>query len=85
MVGNVWEWVEDCYHPSYEVRTPGDDLVEAPSDGSAWISRDCSNRVVRGGSWFNFSPIVRSASRDRRATDARAYNIGFRVARTLTP
>ena len=41
--GNVWEWVEDCGHDSYD---------GAPSDGSAWTSGgDCSTRVVRGGSW----------------------------------
>ena len=37
--GNVWEWVEDCWHGSYN---------GAPSDGSSWTSRgDCSNRVLR--------------------------------------
>ena len=27
MVGNVWEWTDDCYHDNYE---------SAPADGSAW-------------------------------------------------
>ena len=40
--GNVWEWVEDCWHDDYE---------GAPSDGSAWTAQgDCSRRVLRGGS-----------------------------------
>ena len=42
MVGNVWEWTEDCWHHNYE---------GAPADGSAWTSGDCGARVVRGGSW----------------------------------
>ena len=43
MHGNVWEWVEDCWHDSYS---------GAPSDGSAWTTGgDCSKRVLRGGSW----------------------------------
>ena len=43
MLGNVWEWVEDCGHRNYE---------GAPSDGSAWIRRgDCRFRMLRGGSW----------------------------------
>ena len=42
MAGNVWEWVQDCYHDNYD---------GAPTDGSAWTSGDCSLRVVRGGSW----------------------------------
>jgi formylglycine-generating enzyme required for sulfatase activity len=43
IAGNVWEWVEDCWHSSY---------AGAPTDGSAWVEADggeCS-RVVRGGS-----------------------------------
>ena len=40
--GNVWEWVQDCWHGNYE---------GAPSDGSAWASGDCSVRVLRGGAW----------------------------------
>ena len=41
--GNVWEWVEDCWHDSYR---------GAPSDGTAWTAGgDCSRRVLRGGSW----------------------------------
>ena len=47
--GNVWEFVEDCWHDSYH---------DAPSDGSAWISGgDCGKRVARGGSW-NYKPKV---------------------------
>jgi formylglycine-generating enzyme required for sulfatase activity len=42
MHGNVWEWVEDCYQSNYD---------EAPTDGTARISPDCTNHVVRGGSW----------------------------------
>ena len=30
--GNVWEWVQDCWHPSY---------VGAPADGSARLSDAC--------------------------------------------
>jgi formylglycine-generating enzyme required for sulfatase activity len=43
MHGNVWEWVEDCYRSNYD---------GAPTDGSARISPDCTNHVVRGGSWI---------------------------------
>jgi formylglycine-generating enzyme required for sulfatase activity len=39
--GNVWEWLQDCYHQSYD---------GAPTDGSAWEGHRCS-RVMRGGSW----------------------------------
>ena len=42
MHGNVWEWVQDCWNESYR---------GAPADGSAWERGDCSQRVLRGGSW----------------------------------
>jgi formylglycine-generating enzyme required for sulfatase activity len=76
MAGNVWDWVEDCYYDTYH---------GAPSDGSAWITGDCSKRVIRGGGWRSHPGILRSASRIRYPTDYRSNNIGFRVARALTP
>ena len=77
MHGNVWEWVQDCWHDNYR---------GAPTEGRAWESGDdCSQSVLRGGSW-NLNPrLLRAAYRDRNPTDYRNLNIGFRVARTLTP
>ena len=74
--GNVWEWVEDCVNDNYN---------GAPGDGSAWTSGDCGLRVLRGGSWYDFPRILRSALRYWNDTGVRYNNLGFRVARTLTP
>ena len=74
MIGNVWEWVEDCYHDSYN---------GAPANGSAWTSGDCSRRVGRGGSWNNPPAGLRSAVRIWGTTANRNDYLGFRVARTL--
>jgi formylglycine-generating enzyme required for sulfatase activity len=74
MVGNVWEWTQDCYHDSYQ---------GAPSDGSAWTSGDCMYRVLRGGSWLNSQKGIRSALRDWLVSDRRVNLFGFRVGRTL--
>ena len=74
--GNVWEWVEDCYHESY---------AGAPSDGSAWTFEDCSSRVLSGGAW-NLGPrFLRAAFRFRLSADDKGLDLGFRVGRTLTP
>jgi formylglycine-generating enzyme required for sulfatase activity len=75
MIGNVFEWVEDCVHSNYD---------DAPTDGSAWIEGgNCTYRIDRGGSW-NFSPdSLRSAFRDSSPTGQRIDNLGFRVGRTL--
>ena len=74
MSGNVFEWVEDCWNGSYS---------GAPRDGSAWESGNCSARVLRGGSWFDYPRDLRSAVRFRLETGGRGSVIGFRVARTL--
>ena len=75
MLGNVWEWVEDCGHRNYE---------RAPSDGSAWVRRgDCRFRMLRGGSWEDAPSRVRSAFRHWESADTRNDVIGFRVATTL--
>jgi formylglycine-generating enzyme required for sulfatase activity len=80
MVGNVWQWTDDCYQESYK---------GAPADGSAWTNGPtwtndfCADRVVRGGAWLSDS--VRSASRHSDSADVRNGSIGFRVARTLAP
>ena len=76
MVGNVWEWTEDCGHKNYN---------GAPADGSAWITgADCSNHVVRGGSWISPPDELRSARRRGFTADFRLVGLGFRVARTLS-
>jgi formylglycine-generating enzyme required for sulfatase activity len=72
--GNVYEWTQDCGHDNYQ---------GAPSDGSAWISGDCSSRIIRGGSWDYDGEYLRSASRLAYAVATRDVWLGFRVARTL--
>jgi len=74
--GNVYDWVEDCYHDSYS---------GAPTDGSAWTSGKCEFRVLRGGSWWSLPGGLRAALRVRYTSVSRNDNGGFRVARTLTP
>ena len=74
MLGNVWEWTEDCLNDSYS---------GAPTNGRAWITGECHRRVVRGGSWGGQPRNLRSAIRIGDGTGDRYYNNGFRVARTL--
>ncbi len=76
--GNVWEWVQDCWHDSY-VGAP-------PKDGSAWEEKadgHCGRRVVRGGSWNLDPEYLRSAFRYRFGAVFRYRSIGFRLAQDL--
>jgi formylglycine-generating enzyme required for sulfatase activity len=74
MHGNVWEWVEDCWHGSYS---------GAPTDGSAWTT-GCNGkgRVLRGGSWVNAPAGLLSAGRFKYAPDYGGGSFGLRLART---
>ena len=77
MLGNVWEWVEDCWHEDY---------TGAPTDGSAWLEANdghCGRRVLRGGSWFIKPLFVRSAVRYWSKTDSRKNDMGFRLAQDI--
>ena len=73
-VGNVWEWVQDCYDDDYE---------QTPVDGSAMTSGHCDLRVIRGGTYISEVRDVRSASRFFAESGTQSKRIGFRVARDL--
>jgi formylglycine-generating enzyme required for sulfatase activity len=71
MHGNVWEWCLDTWHWNY---------VGAPADGSAWVNGgDQSQRIMRGGSYFQAGDPSRSAFRAHEAFDHRFHATGFRV------
>jgi formylglycine-generating enzyme required for sulfatase activity len=75
MVGNIWEWTEDCVGETYD---------GAPSDGSAWTKgANCKSRIVRGGCWNNTPVNLRSANRIGTSPGFRDNILGFRIARTL--
>jgi formylglycine-generating enzyme required for sulfatase activity len=76
VIGNVWEWVADCFMPSYD---------GAPTDGSAWIVPGCERRVVRGGGWYSRNWFNRAAGRSRETPGSRMGTLGIRLARDLGP
>jgi formylglycine-generating enzyme required for sulfatase activity len=78
MSGNVWEWVEDCWHANYE---------GAPNDKSAWLEAggaNCGQHVMRGGSYFDGPEDMRTSARDAFDADIRGTGGGFRLAQDLS-
>lgn len=76
MNDNVWEWVADCYRST---------LTDQPGDGAPYLEGDCTQRVLRGGSWYVGPLALRSAFRLTYATSGRHIDFGFRIARALAP
>lgn len=72
-LGNVFEWVEDCW-------------TEAGNQGASSEkvgNQVCSQRILRGGSWFSQPDYVQSVFLNHFAPDSRSSTFGFRVARDL--
>lgn len=76
VLGNVWEWTQDCYKPGYD---------GVPVDGAAHSPAACADRVLRGASWTSYPKDLRAAERGWRSPAARYANVGFRVARVIEP
>jgi formylglycine-generating enzyme required for sulfatase activity len=73
MLGNVWEWIDDCFVANYS---------GAPSEAAAQVrSGDCQQRVIRGGSWHNYPDALRTPTRFSLPVTMRSASVGFRVAR----
>jgi formylglycine-generating enzyme required for sulfatase activity len=74
MSGDVREWVEDCYADTY---------AGHPSDGSAFETPSCAQRVARGGSFLSKWEGIRPTARVSLSPSLRTIDLGFRVARSL--
>jgi formylglycine-generating enzyme required for sulfatase activity len=73
VIGNVREWMQDCYTTSYMGR---------PQDGRAWTWQGgCELKSVRGGSWASRPRDARAAARDSAPPSLRQNDLGFRLAR----
>ncbi len=74
MVGNVREWIQDCWNRDHEGR---------PSDQSARTDGDCRQKVMKGSSWISGPGTDFIRTRVGEPPD-RAFNtIGFRLARNV--
>ena len=98
MNGNVMQWVQDCFAPSFS-------YAGMPTDGSAYKeavtlkltgdlevmngTSSCAHHMLRGGDWGDPPAMIRSAARSfapppgSPLENYRSAGVGFRVARVL--
>lgn len=98
MNGNVMQWVQDCFAPSFS-------YAGLPTDGSAYQevvtleltgdlktmndTSSCAYHMLRGGDWGDPPAMIRSAARSfapppgSPMQNYRSAGVGFRVARVL--
>ncbi len=76
MLGNAYEWVQDCYRRHYD---------RSKHDGAPIELSNCPLRVMRGGSWEGDNKrLIWVARRGKGHPSVTTYEFaGFRVARTL--
>lgn len=77
MLGNVWEWAEDCSTLDY---------IGRASDAQPWVwEGGCRRRIQRGGGWSTGPERSRPGFHGDGQMDDRADFAGFRVVRELVP
>lgn len=74
MIGNVSEWLEDCWSESFE---------GIPGNGSPRKDKDCTIRTIRGGSFIDNAQTANATARTYAVSNFQSYVQGFRVVRTF--
>ena len=70
MMGNVWEWCEDCFDEDFYKNSPSADPKGVEND---------EYRSIRGGSWYYFARNSRLSYRNNYDPDNRNFSFGVRL------
>ena len=73
MSGNVWEWCNDYYNPTFYKNSPSNNPI---------CKKIMPYRVVRGGGWHYRAQLATVTSRDGPKPGFANFNYGFRVAKS---
>ncbi|QZT37870.1 formylglycine-generating enzyme family protein [Halosquirtibacter xylanolyticus] len=86
MSGNVWEWCYDSYDKDFYKKSP---LKNPKKEGAGStelqvkIQNTAIVNVTRGGGWESPSIYSKVTNRDYDHTNAKDYDLGFRIVRVL--
>lgn len=78
--GNVAEWCEDAYFPSYKVLKQGFNQLITPS----YTNPEENRKIVRGGSWASNEFFIGVGVRDYKYAKTTSPRLGFRCAKDNT-
>jgi len=77
ILGNVWEWTDDCSR---------EDVDNPPLNGAPWLDgkdADCTQRVVRSGSWVTGTGAVRAPAQYFLGDSYHSQILGFRLVSVM--
>lgn len=78
LAGNVAEWVQDAFTPTYE--SCAEPCQNPVVKNSKYDDSGADYRIFRGGSWSLPLPTARGATRSRAAAGVMSSTVGFRCA-----
>ncbi len=74
LLGNVWEWMENCYVETPEVAVERSLLPNTDEQA-------CDRRAIRGGGWSDPLTSLRTSNRSWETPEYRSDILGFRLVR----
>ena len=84
MSGNAWEWCLDEYDADFYSTSPRENPFSS-TNGLDWVINNFtdveSDRVVRGGSWYDTGTELRVYSRSSKEPLKTYFDTGFRCVK----